>query len=197
MSLRPPDLKALAKKVNEEMADLYSQRYQMRMLGLRPFSVYGEDEMSKGKYANVVSLFAWAMSAGRSPILWGDGTQTRDFIHADDVARAFVMAVESSLRTQVLNVGTGVETSFNDVIALLAEKLGVEPSPLYVATPIDIYAKRLLADVSGCENALGFRSEVSLEDGADRVLVRARAVLDSGEWQGLDAAQSGSGPRRR
>jgi UDP-glucose 4-epimerase len=137
------------------------------------------------------------MSAGRPPIVWGDGTQTRDFIHADDVARAFVMAVESSLRTQVLNVGTGVETSFNDVIALLAEKLGIEPSPLYVATPIDIYAKRLLADVSGCKSALGFRSEVSLEDGADRVLVRARAVLDSGEWPGLDAAQSGRLPPRR
>ncbi len=84
MALSPPDLKAFAKKVNEEMAALYARRYPLRPVRLRPFSVYGEDEMSKGKYANVVSLFTWAVCGGRRPLVWGDGTQTRDFIHVSD-----------------------------------------------------------------------------------------------------------------
>ena len=189
MSLKPPDLKAFAKKVNEEMAELYSDRYSIRMIGLRPYSVYGDTEMSKGKYANIVSLFSWALLGGQTPILWGDGNQTRDFIFAADVARAFVLAAESSLETQVLNVGTGIETSFNQIITLLEEKLNIRAERRYVPIPVAIYAKRLLADVSLCKERLGFTAEVTLDAGVERVLESARRALRSEEWAGLPTAQ--------
>lgn len=192
MTVKPPDLKAFAKKVNEDLAELYSCRYGIRMLGMRPFSVYGDSEMSKGRYANVVSLFAWALAAGRQPVVWGDGNQTRDFVFVEDVARAFVLATESSLRTQVLNVGTGVETTFNEIIAMLAHDLNVRSSPIYTDVPIAIYARRLLADTSRCQELLAFKPEVSLEDGAARVIEAARRALRSDQWHGLDVAQEAS-----
>jgi nucleoside-diphosphate-sugar epimerase len=191
MLLRPPDLKAFSKKVNEEMADIYADRYGVRTLALRPFSVYGEDEMSKGKYANVISLFTWAMSAGRTPIVWGDGAQTRDFIHSSDVARAFVLAVGAADgRVRAVNVGTGVETSFNDLIDQIARSLEIEVEPVYVPTPISIYATRLLADVSLSQSVLGFTPRVSLESGVRRVVDAARTRRTIPEWEDLAVAQT-------
>jgi nucleoside-diphosphate-sugar epimerase len=196
MALKPPDLKAFAKKVNEEMAALYSDRYGMRIIGLRPFSVYGDSEMSKGKYANVISLFAWTLCAGRRPVVWGDGSQTRDFIFAADVARAFVLAAESNLPTRVLNVGTGIETSFNEALRMLSRKLDVQIEPQYVPIPIEIYARRLLADVSLCATQLDFTAEVTLSNGMDRVLESAHRALASHAWRSLPYAQD-MGPRAR
>jgi nucleoside-diphosphate-sugar epimerase len=189
MELRPPDLKAFAKKVNEEMADIYADRYQIRTVALRPFSVYGEDEMSKGKYANITSLFAWALLGGQRPIVWGDGSQTRDFIHASDVARAFVLALESPSTVRHFNVGTGRETSFSEVVSLLANKLGVDPDPIYVPTPIAIYAQRLLADTTVIERELGFVPEITLEAGLDLTLEHARRRTAT-EWSHLPLAQT-------
>jgi nucleoside-diphosphate-sugar epimerase len=190
MALRPPDLKAFSKKVNEEMADIYADRYQIRPVGLRPFSVYGEDEMSKGKYANIISLFTWAMLGGQRPIVWGDGSQTRDFIHVSDAARAFVLAIESDSDARCLNVGTGTETSFGRVVELLGEKLGIDPMPIHVATPISIYAQRLLADMSTTERVLGFVPQVTVEAGLDLVLEHGRRTLDTERWRHLPYAQT-------
>ena len=76
MPINPPDLKALSKKWNEEAAAQYSERWGIRALGLRPFSVYGQGEHNKKGYANVISLFAWAVLNDEPPIVWGDGSQT-------------------------------------------------------------------------------------------------------------------------
>ena len=190
MTLRPPDLKAFSKKVNEEMADIFADRYGIRTVAMRPFSVYGEDEMGKGKYANITSLFAWALLGGQRPIIWGDGTQTRDFIHASDAARAFVLALESQSSARHLNVGTGRETSFGTVVEILARKLDIDPQPIYVPVPISIYARRLLADTYTIQRELGFVPEVSIEDGLDLVLQHARRQMAASDWDQLQHAQT-------
>jgi len=169
MPLDPPDLKALSKKVNEETAALYEDRYGIETVGLRPFSVYGPGETTKGPFANVISLFAWAMQAGRRPIVWGDGSQTRDFIAVDDVARAVVLAITSD-HTGVLNVGTGIETSFIDVVEILNEFLGISYEPEYISVPINVYASRLLADPNMAHRILRFDSTVSVRAGVRLVL---------------------------
>lgn len=187
MPLSPPDLKAFAKKVNEEVADLYRKRYGIETLALRPFSVYGADEESKGPYANVASLFAWAMAAGRRPLLWGDGDQTRDFIFADDVAHALRLALDNSYAGAV-NVGTGVETSFFGLISELNRLLGAELEPEHMDVPIAIYASRLLADTSVASETLGFRAQVSLTEGLTRTLERV-ASLESETRRRLSGMQ--------
>lgn len=177
LSLKPPDLKALSKKVNEEIGRQYSNLYGMRTIALRPFSVYGEEEAEKGGYANVISLFIWAMISGKRPMIWGNGSQTRDYIHADDVAEAFRLALVKDIDTQEINVGTGIETSFNGVIRLINKKLGRDLKPRYVPIPIDIYARRLLADTKRAEKVLGFKPKINLEMGIDRVVKSSRVLI--------------------
>lgn len=178
MIIRPPDLKALSKKVNEEMAEQYSDSYGITAIHMRPFSVYGEGETEKGGYANVISLFAWAMVAGNQPVVWSDGEQTRDFIHAEDAAKAFIMAAEADIPTQALNLGTGKETTFNQVIALINQQLGANIQAQYIDVPIDIYAQRLLSDNSRLEQVLGFRPRVELTQGIERVVNQAKKLVE-------------------
>jgi nucleoside-diphosphate-sugar epimerase len=188
MPLNPPDLKAFAKKINEEMSQLYSQRYGIPLIGLRPLSVYGPEEVSKGPYANVVSLFAWAMLAGRQPIVWGDGSQTRDFTYVNDVVEAIRLALEADIPTQQLNVGTGIETSFNEVVATINEYLGTELTPTYVPVPVHVYARRLAGDPSLAAKVLGFRAAVTARDGIRRVIEAARPLVN-GDQPGLPEMQ--------
>jgi UDP-glucose 4-epimerase len=175
MRLKPPDLKALAKKVNEEIAQLYHERYGIETLALRPFSVYGVSETSKGPYANIASLFAWAMTDGRRPLIWGSGSQTRDFVYVEDVARATVLAVGSNF-VGAVNVGTGVETSFTEVVKTLNTLLESDLEPEHVEVPIRVYAKRLLADTTHATSAIGFESRVPVSDGIARIVDHVRSL---------------------
>jgi UDP-glucose 4-epimerase len=178
MPLNPPDLKSLSKKFNEEMAHYYSSRYGINAIGMRPLNVYGNEEFSKGPFANTVSLFVWAILCGHQPVIWGDGSQTRDFIYVDDVARVFQLALESNLGTQEFNVGTGIETRIIDVIPIIQRVVGnYTLAPIYFPVPIDIYAERLVANMDHSEKVLGFRAEINLEEGIKKVVHRALEYL--------------------
>ena len=170
MVLNPPDSKAGCKLFCEQEARRYSERYGITCVGMRPFSVYGIGEHTKGGYANVVSLFSWAMLNNERPIVWGDGSQTRDYIFVEDTARAFVMALEKDIPTQELNVGYGKEHTFNEVIQIINEELGTDLQPKYVPVPIKIYAHRLWADMTLVEKNLEFTPAISLREGIQRVL---------------------------
>ncbi len=187
MQINPPDLKALSKKMNEEMALLYSRSDGIISIAMRPFSVYGEGEDVKGGYANVTSLFAWAMVSGKRPVVWGDGNQTRDLIHAEDVAEIFALALEKDIQSQPLNVGAGVETSFNRIIEIINNYLGTKLEPIYVPVPIDIYAQRLLSDNSVLDKIIGYKPQISAEEGIKRIVDYAKNVLK--KKPDLDAKQ--------
>ncbi|BDM70218.1 UDP-glucose 4-epimerase [Streptomyces nigrescens] len=189
MELNPPDLKALSKKWNEEVAKQYSERYGITAIGMRPFSVYGHDEFSKGGYANIISLFVWAVLNDVTPVVWGDGSQTRDFIYVEDAGRAFQTALERDLPTQEFNVGTGIETSFNEVLSLIGEELGKEVKKEFVEIPIAIYAQRLLANVERAEKVLGFHHEVDVREGIRRVIKAARGAQATQQWPAISNAQ--------
>lgn len=191
MPLKPPDLKAFAKKINEEMSHIYSERYGIPLIGLRPLSVYGLEEISKGPYANVVSLFAWAMVAGRRPVVWGDGSQTRDFIYVTDVVDAVRLALEADIPTQEINIGTGIETSFNDVIAIINEYLGTDLEPTYVPVPVHVYARRLAGDPTLASEVLGFTAAVTVREGIRRVVDAAMPLVASGRLELPDMQERG------
>jgi UDP-glucose 4-epimerase len=188
MPLSPPDLKAFAKQVNEGMARLYHERYETSLIALRPFSVYGPGERTKGPYANVISLFSWAMSQGRNPLVWGDGTQTRDFVFVEDVAEAIRLALNSEHRLGTFNVGTGVETSFNEIVSMINGFLTTSLEPEYVPVPISIYAERLGADPTRARKELGFESSVAVLSGVMRV-IESISELPEPERQRLSRAQ--------
>jgi len=149
----------------ERIARLYNVLYGVKSVGLRLFSVYGPKEEFKGEYANVISQFLWLMRRNEPPIIYGDGTQTRDFIHVSDVVEAFMLSAERDFECEIFNVGTGVAYSFNDIVNMLNRLLGKTIKPIFRSNPIKNYVYHTLADTSKAERLLGFRARISLEDG--------------------------------
>jgi len=149
----------------ERLARLYHILYGVKSVGLRFFSVYGPREEYKGSYANIVSQFLWTVRKDEAPVIFGDGTQTRDFTYVTDVVEALVLAWKKDLECEVFNVGTGIAYSFNDVIDLLNRLLGKNVRPIYKPNPIKNYVQDTLADMTKAEKFLGFKAKVTLEEG--------------------------------
>lgn len=149
----------------EGIARVYAELYGLCVVGLRYFSVYGPREQHKGRYANNVSQFLWEMVKGGRPVLYGDGSQTRDFTYVDDVVEANILAMRSKLKGEVINIGTGVSHSFNQVVEMLNAALGTRIAPQYVENPLRNYVAHTLADTSKAERLLGFRAKTGLEEG--------------------------------
>ncbi|MBS7639764.1 MAG: NAD-dependent epimerase/dehydratase family protein [Candidatus Bathyarchaeia archaeon] len=154
----------------ERMAKLYNILYDVKSVGLRLFSVYGPREEHKGEYANVVSQFLWAMLKDEPPVIFGDGTQTRDFIHVKDVVEAFLLSAEGNFDYEIFNVGTGVARSFNDIVRLINGLIGKNITPIYRPNPIKNYVYHTLADTRKAEEILGFKARISLEEGVRGLL---------------------------
>ncbi|MCD6247934.1 MAG: NAD-dependent epimerase/dehydratase family protein [Hadesarchaea archaeon] len=165
MQTKPFDYYTEARLTMERLAEVYHQIHGVRSVGLRFFSVYGPHERAKGRYANVLSQFLWSMQRGERPVVYGDGEQTRDFVHVSDVVRACLLAAEADLDCEVINVGTGKETSFNEVIDLLNRSLGKSIEPKYVENPIKNYVRETLADITKAKELLGYEPSVKLEEG--------------------------------
>jgi UDP-glucose 4-epimerase len=149
----------------EVLARTYYLENGLSSIGLRYFSVYGPNEKHKGKFANNISQFLWDMIQGKRPTIYGDGTQTRDFVFIKDVVHANILAMQSDKEFGIYNVGTGVQTSFNRMVEAINAQLGTNISPLYVNNPIRNYVQDTIADTSLAMSELGFRAEWSLEDG--------------------------------
>ena len=153
----------------ERYAEYFSHHYDMTMAGMRFFSVYqgyGGNEEHKGEYANILAQFADDIANGRSPELYGDGTQTRDFTHVDDIVSGLVAAAEHEL-DGVYNLGTGESYDFNTVVDLLNEELGTDVEPTYVENPIPdyVYVHDTMADISKMKAETGWEPEVSFREG--------------------------------
>jgi UDP-glucose 4-epimerase len=165
-----PNAYAASKLAFEYLAKIYSKREQVETVGLRYFSIYGPGEESKGQYANMLSQFLWAIRKGEQPIVYGDGSQTRDFTYVDDVVRANLCALETKSVGEVFNVGTGRETAIIGLVQMLEDATGRSVEPRYVPNPIRNYVYRTMADTSRAERMLGFGAEVSLKEGISRLV---------------------------
>lgn len=162
-----------SKMARERYGEYFSNHYDLSMAGMRFFSVYqgyGGAEAHKGEYANVIAQFADDIANGESPVLYGDGTQTRDFTHVSDVVRGLELAAEHEL-DGVYNLGTGDRYSFNMVVELLNDELGTDIDPEYVENPIpeDVYVHDTCADYSKMHTATGWEPEIGFVEGIERV----------------------------
>ncbi len=168
MKVKPINFYSATKLMNEHVASIYNLR-GLETVGLRYFSVYGPREKHKGKFANVVSQFLWLMLKNKPPVIYGRGEQTRDFVYVEDVIEANILAFEKNV-SGVFNVGTGKETSFNELVKLLNKVLDKEIKPKYVENPIRNYVYRTMADVTKAEKELGFNPKYTLEGGINKIL---------------------------
>lgn len=160
---------AVTKKTYEDMARCYNKVYpDMDIIGFRFMSVYGPNEEAKGMYANIVSQFAWDIARDLSPVVFGDGTQTRDFTNVRDVVQGLTKAIEleKKLGAEVFNIGTGKGTSLNDILDSLAQAFGKEHKAKYIDNPVkEGYVKGQYADISKIQEVLSYEPTVTLEDG--------------------------------
>jgi len=154
-----------AKMFNEGLLRSFNDMYGLSYVALRPFNVYGPRMDTHGVYTEVMIRWMDAIDSGRPPIIHGDGTATMDFVHVADVAKASVLAALSDVSDAVFNVGTGVETSLNELARLLLAVMGSRLHPQHVeARKINPVARRL-ASVDAAAKALGFRAAIGLEEG--------------------------------
>lgn len=166
----PFDFYTEARIAMERLARVYHELYGVPSVGMRFFSVYGPHERAKGRYANNVSQFLWAMRENKPPEIYGDGEQTRDFVYVSDVVRACLKAADSDLGCEVINVGTGRQTSFNRVVELLNQVLGKTIKPVYIPNPVKNYVYHTCADLTKARKLLGYEPTMTLEEGIRRLV---------------------------
>ena len=156
----------------ERYAEYYGDFYDdLTLAGMRFFSVYqgyGGNEGHKGEYANTVSQFADSIASGDAPVLWGDGSQTRDFTHVDDIVRGLTRAAEAEI-DGVYNLGTGDAYSFNEMVDMINDVLGTDVDPTYEPIPLENYVHDTCADISKIREATGWEPQITFEEGVRRV----------------------------
>ncbi|GAA0656496.1 NAD-dependent epimerase/dehydratase family protein [Salarchaeum japonicum] len=155
----------------ERYAEYFSNFHDLTLAGMRFFSVYqgyGGNEEHKGEYANTISQFADQIASGEPPVLWGDGSQTRDFTHVSDIVRGLELAAENEL-DGVYNLGTGDAYSFNEMVEMINDALGTDVEPEYEPVPIENYVYHTKADPSKFKDATGWEPEVEFSEGVELV----------------------------
>jgi len=156
----------------ERYAEYYNAFYDdLTLAGTRFFSVYqgyGGNEEHKGEYANTISQFADKIANGESPVLWGDGSQTRDFTHVSDIVRGLETVADNEL-VGVYNLGTGEPYSFNEMVEMINGELGTDVEPEYEPIPLENYVHDTCADISKIREATGWEPEITFEEGVGMV----------------------------
>jgi UDP-glucose 4-epimerase len=164
---RPDSPYGISKKVVADYFDWYRRTYGLEYVLEGFTNVYGPRQSPHGE-AGVVSIFAEAMLSGRPPTIFGDGRQTRDFVFVTDVADAVVRGAEAG-DGKLLNIGTGVETSVNQIAALLVELTGSKVRPGYGPDrPGDV--RRSVVDPSAAAVHLGWQASTPLREGLRRTV---------------------------
>jgi UDP-glucose 4-epimerase len=169
-----------AKSFNEGLLRTFNDMYGLDYVAFRYFNVYGDRMDIHGRYTEVLIRWMERLEAGVPPIIFGDGQQTMDFIHARDIARANVLGAKARASDQVFNVASGRETSLAELAAALAAVMGRQHlAPQFAPERAVNPVPRRLASTTKAERMLGFRASVSLEQGLRELVEWWRAECGS------------------
>jgi UDP-glucose 4-epimerase len=160
-----------SKLAGEAYARAYHRTYGFPTVVVRPFNTYGPRSHHEGDSGEVIPKFMLRCLAGKPMVIFGDGTQTRDFTYVSDSARGIVLAATTATAVgRTLNLGSGFELSINDLARAIAE-MTERPGAEVVhdeARPGDVL--RLYADMSQAKTLLGYEPKVRLEEGLTALL---------------------------
>jgi UDP-glucose 4-epimerase len=187
MAPRPLSPYAASKCAGELLLRTYAACYGLPCVSLRYFNVFGPRQRPDSPYAAVIPKFARALLEGARPVIYGDGTQTRDFTHVSNAVRANLLAGAraADLRGEVINVACGGSTNLLELLELIGGVLGVEPDPEFAPPRVgDVLHSR--ADISRAREMLGYEPATDLEAGLRDALAYYRAL------PAADAQPSGS-----
>jgi UDP-glucose 4-epimerase len=153
------------KTFNEGLLRAYHDMYGLDYVALRYFNVYGPRMDVFGKYTEVLIRWMERIIAGDPPMIFGDGTQTMDFVHVADIARANILAAHADATDDVFNIASGSETSLNELAAALSAAMGSDLAPEHGPERAVNPVPRRLADIGRARDILGFEAKVDLEQG--------------------------------
>jgi len=159
-----------AKLAGELYMQSFTATYGLETVRLRFFNIFGPRQRADSPYSGVIALFTAALTAGRTPIIFGDGLQSRDFTFITDLVQALTRAAEApGVSGKVYNIGTGRSTSVLDLVAALNRQLGTDITPqLAAARAGDVRHSR--ADISAARRDLGYEPVVAFEEGLAQTL---------------------------
>ena len=164
---RPESPYGISKKIVEDYFRWYREMYGLEYTLIAPANIYGPRQ-DPGLEGGVVAIFSLAMLKGRRPTIFGDGTQTRDFVYVGDICDAFFKAADAG-DGLLLNIGSGVETSVVDLYDSLAAATGFGDRPLFEdPKPGDV--ARSVVDASKAKAALGWEPWTMMEEGLEQTL---------------------------
>jgi nucleoside-diphosphate-sugar epimerase len=167
---RPLSPYAASKLTNEVYAQVYTQAFNLPVVSLRYFNVFGPRQSPDSDYAAAIPIFIRQYLNSEQPTIFGDGHQGRDFIFVEDVARANIHASEHQNAVgSVFNICTGEEITIGDLVATLAAIFGRDSNPIYAdSRPGDIY--RSVGDPRSARKVIQFSPQVSLKEGLARTV---------------------------
>ena len=163
---KPINPYAKTKLDGEDLAKKYSE-IGVKVIGLRYFNVFGKRQSKE--YAGVIKLFLQRIQQKKSPKINGDGLQTRDFVHIDDVVKANVLAMDSDINHRFLNVGSGLPTSVLDLANLIIEISGLSLEPIH-GPELSGDVKATQSDIKLIRKLLNWEPKMKLDDWLTKII---------------------------
>jgi len=175
----PYSVYAISKQTQEQICQLVGETYHIPTVVLRYFNVYGPRQSLKNPYTGVINTFITRLMNGKAPEVYEDGQESRDFVHVSDVVQACLLAMEKNLANgQIINVGSGEQTSLLQAATILADLLG-GPAPIITGQFRAGDIRHCYADIRRASTLLGYQPRVSFKDGISDLL----AALAGQQWE--------------
>lgn len=158
---------AVTKYVNELYAQVYAKLYELELVGLRYFNIFGPRQNPQGPYAAVIPLFVKGLLENKAPTINGDGSHSRDFTYVENAVGANIAAmttINPKAVNQVYNIACGEQTSLLELFSVLKKLAGSSLAPVHGPDRVgDV--KHSLADISKAKSLLGYKPVVSVSNG--------------------------------
>ena len=180
MPTNPLSPYALQKVIGEQYLQMFTTLYGLETVSIRYFNVFGPRQDPSSPYSGVISVFATALLENRSPKIYGDGEQTRDFTYVANVVDGVLRACEArGASGEVINVATAGRISLNDLFRTMRDIVGAQVEPAYVE-PRAGDVKDSQADISKAQRILGYTPLVSFEEGLRQTIAWYRSATAAG-----------------
>ena len=167
------------KIAGEQFFRAFHEQHGLDYVGLRYMNVYGPRMDYKDTYVSVIMKVLDRLDAEQPPIIFGDGSQSYDFVHVLDVARANILAMKNEATDEFFNIGAGVKTTINELVQRLLALAGSDLEPEYRPQE-QMFVTHRVGSTEKAEKLLGFRAEVPLDDGLKSVVAWRRSDRASG-----------------
>lgn len=160
---------ALTKYVGEKYCELFYKIYGLPSISLRYFNVFGPNQDPNSEYAAAIPKFIKAILNNETLVIYGDGKQSRDFTYVENVVKANIMAINSNVSGEVINIACGKAFSINEVVGLISRMSNRKAKPIYQSRrPGDV--KHSLADITKAKRLLNYKPVVTFEKGLEKTI---------------------------